>query len=103
MGGSQKVAQQGNAIAQASLNESKRQYNEQKAKEDKKKATAQANAVGSRTSANRAYANNFNQATDFTTGRDGVGYSLLTAGGTPSVISTMLGGGEEATQNTTLG
>ena len=102
MGGSQKQAKVGNAIAQASLNEQKRQYEEQKAKEKAKKDAAQSNASGSRRSANMAYSNNFNQATDFTTRGDGTGYSLLTAGGTPSIIGTMLGGAEQ-NKNTTLG
>ena len=95
MGGSQKVAKQGNAIAQASLKEQKRQYEEQQAKERAKKEAAQSNALGSRKSANMAYSNNFNQSTDFTTGSDGTGYSLLTAGGTPSVIGTMLSGNDQ--------
>ncbi len=100
MGGSSRHAKQANRIAQMQLAEQKRQYEEQKAKEKAKKDAAQSNALGSRRSANMAYSNNFNQATDFTTGHDGIGYSLLTAGGTPSVIGTLLGGDQ---QNTTLG
>lgn len=92
MGGSNKVAKHGNAIAEASLREQQRQYAEQQAKERAKKEAAKSNALGSRRSANMAYSNNFSQATDFTTGSDGTGYSLLTAGGTPSVIGTMLSG-----------
>lgn len=83
-------AKQANQIAQASLDESKRQYNEQRAREDEKKATAKANALNSRTSANMAYSNNFQLSTDYTMGREG-NYSLLTASGTPSVIGTLLG------------
>ena len=83
------AAKQSNAIAQASLDESRRQYNEQQAEKEKNKAKAKANALGGRTSANMAYANNFFQSTDFTTGADGQAYSLLTAGGTPSVIGQM--------------
>ena len=100
MGGSQNVAKQGNAIAEASLAEQKRQYAETQAKEKAKKEAARSNAFGSRQSANMAYSNNFNQATDFTTGQGGT-YSLLTAGGTPSVIGTMLGGDNQL--NTKLG
>ena len=101
MGGSQKIAKQGNAIAMMQLAEQQRQYNEQKAKEEAKKDAAKSNALGSRQSANMAYSNNFNQATDFTTGSDGTGYSLLTAGGTPSVIGTMLSGNDQ--YSSTLG
>ena len=95
MGGSQKLAKQGNAIAEASLQEQQRQYAEQQAKERVKKEAARSNALGSRKSANMAYSNNFNQSTDFTTGTDGTGYSLLTAGGTPSIIGTMLSGDDQ--------
>jgi len=100
MGGGSKHAKMANMIAMMQLAEQQRQYNEQKAKEEAKKKAAQSNAAGSRRSANMAYSNNFNQATDFTTGQTGTGYSLLTAGGTPSVIGTLLGGDQ---QNTTLG
>lgn len=100
MGGGSKHAKLANQIAMMQLIEQQRQYNEQKAKEEAKKKAAQSNALGSRKSANMAYSNNFNQATDFTTGQEGNGYSLLTAGGTPSVIGTLLGGDQ---QNTTLG
>lgn len=89
MGGN--PAKQGNAIAQASLNESKRQYAEQQAKEKKQKETAMANATGSRISGNMAYANNYAQSTDYTTGAGGQGYNVLTAGGTESVIGSLLG------------
>lgn len=89
MGGN--PAKQGNAIAQASLNESKRQYEEQQAKERKQKETAMANATGSRISGNMAYANNYAQSTDYTTGAGGQGYNVLTAGGTESVIGSLLG------------
>lgn len=83
------AAKQSNAIAQASLEESRRQYNEQQAEKADKKRTAMANARGSRMSANMAYSNNFFQPTDFTTGSDGSNFSLLTAGGTPSIIGQM--------------
>lgn len=89
MGGN--PAKKGNAIAQASLNESKRQYEEQQAKERKQKETAMANATGSRISGNMAYANNYAQSTDYTTGAGGQGYNVLTAGGTESVIGSLLG------------
>ena len=91
MGGSAKIAKQGNAIARASLEEQKRQYAEQQAEKQAKKEAAMSNAAGARTSANMAYSNNFAQSTDFTTGQAG-NYSLLTAGGTPSIIDSMLGG-----------
>jgi len=91
------TAEQANNIAQASLNESKRQYAEQKATEDAQKARAKANAYGVLTSGSQAYSNQFAQSTDFTTGTNG-SYSLLTAGGTQSVIGSLLGG-----QSSTLG
>lgn len=91
MGGNS--AKKSNQIAQASLNESKRQYEEQKAKEKKQKETAMANASGSRTSGNMAYANNYAQSTDFTTNAAGQGYSLMTAGGTEPIIGSLLGTG----------
>lgn len=90
MGGN--PAKKSNAIAQASLNESKRQYEEQKRKEELQKQTAMANATGARQSSNMAYANNYAQSTDFTTGQGGQGYSLMTAGGTDSIIGSLLGG-----------
>lgn len=96
MGGN--PAEESNRIAQASLAESKRQYNETKAREDAQKAAARANALGMRTSGNMAYSNMFQQSTDYTTGADGGGYSLLTSAGTPSTIGTLLGG-----SRTTLG
>lgn len=102
MGGSQKTAKKGNAIAAASLAEQKRQYNEQKERENSKKAAAKSNALGVRKSANRAYANTFNQATDFGVGLDG-GYSLLTAGGTPSAINNLLSDDNLRNSNDTLG
>ena len=89
MGGSQKTAKQGNAIAAASLKEQKRQYSEQKAKEKKKEEAAQSNAMNVRTSANRAYSNSLHQSTDFSVNPEG-SYNVLTAGGTPSLINTML-------------
>lgn len=88
MGGN--PSSQSNAIAQASLNESRRQYEETRAREDAQKAAAKANASATRISGNMAYSNNYQQSTDFTTGRDG-SYSLLTAGGTQSIIGDLLG------------
>lgn len=90
MGGN--PAKKSNAIAEASLNESKRQYEEQKRKEELQKQTAMANAAGARQSSNMAYSNNYAQATDFTTGQGGQGFSLMTAGGTESIIGSLLGG-----------
>ena len=90
MGGN--PAKKSNDIAQASLNESKRQYEEQKRKEELQKQTARANAAGARQSSNMAYSNNYAQSTDFTTGQDGQGFSLMTAGGTESIIGSLLGG-----------
>ena len=83
------AAKQSNAIAQASLAESKRQYNEQQAEKEDKKRISKANASGSRRSANMAYSNNLFQPTDFTTGSDGSSFSLLTAAGTPSIIGSL--------------
>jgi hypothetical protein len=95
-------AKRGNQLAQASLNESKRQYDEQKRKEDKQKAVAMANAMGAKKSSNQAYSNNFAQSTDFTTGTNG-SYNVLTAGGTPTVIGNLLSGAGTAGSNDTLG
>ena len=95
-------AKRGNQLAQASLNESKRQYDEQKRKEEKQKAVAMANAVGVRKSGNQAYSNNFAQSTDFTTGTDG-GYNVMTAGGTAPIIGSLLSGAGTASSNDTLG
>lgn len=94
MGGN--PSEKANTIAQASLDESRRQYAETKAKEDAQKATAKANAGATRISGNMAYSNNYQQATDFTAGQSGT-YSLLTAGGTQSIIGDLLG------SNDTLG
>ena len=91
MGGN--PAKQGNAIAQASLNESKRQYDEQKRKEQRQKEVAKANATGSRTSGNMAYSNNYTRPTDFSLNANGTGYNIMTAGGTESVIGSLLGTG----------
>lgn len=83
MGGN--AAKKGNYIAMLGLLEQQRQYAEQQRKEREKKEAAKNNALGSRTSSNRAYANNFNPATDYTSnlpaGSEG-NYSLLTSGGT---------------------
>jgi len=100
MGGASSSAKRGNAIAEASLKEQKRQYNEQRKRDQEKQASAKSNALGARTSANRSYANTFNQSTDYSVGLDG-SYSLLTAGGTPSVIGDMLSGSDNKTN--TLG
>lgn len=86
-------AKKSNDIAKASLNESKRQYEEQQAKEKKQKEVAMANAAGTRMSGNMAYANNYAQSTDFTTGAGGQGYSIMTAGGTDPIIGSLLGTG----------
>lgn len=75
MGGGTKVAKQGNAIAQASLDEQKRQYAEQEAEKKRKKDAAQGNALGVRQGANASYSNNFTPSTDYTGGRGR--YSLL--------------------------
>ena len=89
MGGG--AAKKANSIAKASLNEQKRQYAEQEAEKKRKKEEAMANASGSRLSSNMAYSNNYSQATDFTTNQAGQGYNILTAGGTDSVIGSLLG------------
>lgn len=89
MGGG--AAKKANTLAQASLNEQKRQYEEQEAEKKRKKETAMANATGSRMSGNMAYSNNYAKSTDFTTGAGGQGYTVLTAGGTDSVIGSLLG------------
>lgn len=91
MGGG--AAKKANALAQASLNESKRQYEEQQAEKAKKKQAAMANASSGRQSANMAYSNNYSQSTDFTTNNAGQGYSLMTAGGTEPIIGSLLGAG----------
>lgn len=83
-------AAQANDIAKASLNESQRQYSEQQAEKNAQKAAAKSNAAGNLQSANMAYANTYSTSTDFTSGRPGA-FSLLTAGGTDSIIGTLLG------------
>lgn len=91
-------AARGNEIAQASLNESKKQYSETKAKENASKASAKANATSVRKSGNESYSNNFTTSTDFTTDSSSANsYSLLTAGGTQSVIGSLLGVSEGLT------
>lgn len=82
-------AKQANEIAQASLNESKRQYEEQQQKERDQKARAKANAVGNRVSGNMAYSNNFQTTTDFTTGRQGM-FDVITSSGTPFTGGSLL-------------
>ena len=88
------TAKQANKIAQASLNESKRQFAAQQAEISANKSRAKANALGAMTSGNQAYANQFAQSTDYTTGADGT-YSLLTSGGTQSIIGSLLGGASD--------
>ena len=86
-------AKRANQIAEKQLELAEQQEADRKKKEreeEQKKADARANATSVRTSANMAYSNNFQVSTDFTTGRDG-SYSLLTAGGTPSAINSLLG------------
>lgn len=83
MGGS--AAKKANYISMLGLLEQQRQYAEQQQKEKKMKADAKANALGSRTSSNRAYSNNFNPTTDYTSNLPAgseSNYSLLTSGGT---------------------
>ena len=70
-----------------------KQRKKKRKKEKKQKETAMANATGSRISGNMAYANNYAQSTDYTTGANGQGYNVLTAGGTESVIGSLLGVG----------
>lgn len=89
----------GNAIAQASLDESKRQYNEQKAKEDAQKARAKANAVAVREAGNMSYSNNFQASNNLNAGSGG-GSLVQTSFGTPSTLNTLMGGND---QNSLLG
>lgn len=92
MGGNPAAA--GNAIAQASLDESKRQYNEQQEKEKAQKARAKANANAVREGANVAYSHSLQQTTNISATDPGQ-YSLInTAFGTPSVLNTLMGGGD---------
>lgn len=88
----------GNAIAQASLDESRRQYNEQKAKEDAQKARAKANATSVREAGNMSYANNFQTSTNLNA--DSSGGLVQTSFGTPSTVNTLMGGND---QNSLLG
>lgn len=99
MGGASSSAKKGNAIAAASLAEQQKQYNEQRAREKAKEKAAQSNAASVRTSTRKSYANTFNQATDFGVDESG-GYSLLTAGGTPSIINGMLSDNTYASKDT---
>lgn len=96
MGGND-AASTGNAIAQASLDESRRQYREQKAKEEAQKARAKANATSVRTSADIAYSNQLQQSTNISAVDQG-NYSLIsTAVGTPPVINDLMGGNRIST------
>ena len=86
-------AKRSNQIAEKQYQLNKQQHDEdekRRKEEEANKAAAQANALNARTSANKAYANTLQVTTDFTMGREG-NYSLLTAGGTPSVINSLLG------------
>lgn len=96
MGGNPAAA--GNAIAQASLDESKRQYNEQKAKEDAQKARAKANATAVRDAGNMSYANNFQTSTNLNA--DSGSGLVQTSFGSPSTVNTLMGGNN---QNSLLG
>lgn len=88
MGGN--PAKRGNAIAQASLEESRRQYREQQAEKDRQKSAAKANAVGVRKSGTMAYGNNYQASTDLSSG-SGSNYSLLeTNYGTASIVGTAM-------------
>lgn len=88
MGGS--PAQKGNEIAQASLNESKRQYREQQAEKERQKNTAKSNAIGVRKSADMSYGNNYQASTDLSNSTS-ENYSLLeTNYGTASIIGTAM-------------
>ena len=89
----------GNAIAQASLDESKRQYNEQKAKEDAQKARAKANAGAVREAGNMSYSNNFQASNNLNVDSSG-GSLVQTSFGTPSTVNTLMGGND---QNSLLG
>ena len=72
---SNNTAQQGNAISQASLDESRRQYNEQEAEKKRKKEAAQANALSVRQAGTMAYQGSEFASTNLSMG--GVNYSLL--------------------------
>ena len=96
MGGN--PAKAGNAIAQASLNESKKQYDEQQAEKNRAKEAAKANAGAMRTAGNMAYSNQYAAMNDLGGSRQT--FSLVsTSGGTTSVLNTLMGGN----QSTTLG
>lgn len=96
MGGN--PAKAGNAIAQASLNESRRQYEEQQAEKERAKATAKANAASVRTSSNQAYANQLQASTNLNASDKN--FSLInTSAGSTSILNSLIGGD----QNTTLG
>lgn len=93
MGGN--PAAKGNTIAQASLDESRRQYNEQQERERTQKAKARANAVSVRESDVTAYANNLQQTTNMNASTQ-QNYSLIsTSVGTPSVLNTLMGGNNQ--------
>lgn len=68
----------GNRISQASLEENRRQYNEQQREKDAKKARDKANATANRQGKVFAYEFNQPEGTNVTGGREG-NYSLLNA------------------------
>jgi len=89
-------AKQGNAIAEASLAESRRQYAEQKAEKERTKANAKANAAAMQISGTQAYANTLQDNNNFNAGLNN--FSLInTSAGTASVLNTLIGGDQAST------
>lgn len=84
-------AAEGNAIARASLDESRRQYNEQQAEKKRKEEAAKANALSLKNSGAAAYGNNDFASTNITGGQ-APSYSLLSMAGSAPVFTDMLSG-----------
>lgn len=85
------TAKEGNDLSRASLEESRRQFNQQQAEKKRKEETAKANAFSVRRGGNAAYGSTEQTNTDFTSGMGGQ-YSLLNMAGTPPVMNDLLSG-----------
>lgn len=82
-------ASKSNALQAASLAETKRQYNEQQAEKEDKKARDKANALSNRVGAVEAYEKTKSPHNILATDNS---YSLLSMGGTAPVFADLMGG-----------
>lgn len=85
------TAKEGNALSRQSLEETRRQYNQQQAEKKRKEESAKANAFSIRRGGNAAYGGTESTSTDFTSGAGG-NYSLLNMAGTPPTMNDLLSG-----------